>query len=645
MKCYHCSVEVPSEAAFCPKCGNPQKFTEIVQRALNNDQMATTKLYEMTYSNVYQTVRSVAKLDEDTVFDLIQNTYLKAFKNLAQLQEPEAFRGWIKTISRNLTIDYLRKKKVVVFSQMVSVDSDEMIEFEDERIDHLPEVVMDRKETERLFQEILSELSEEQRIAVHLHYFEDVPVKEIAKMFGVSEGTIKSRLNYGRKKIEAEVDALAKKGTKLYGLAPIPFLLLLFRSRDVYAAAPNLAVLQKVYSQLSLSAAGSAGMETAKLAGTAKAVAGTAGKGLLTKVIAGVAAVAVVGAAAVGIPSLMKNEDNAGEAVSHSEEAVPNEVLGQEDYSHADAELHFKGILAEYEDAYYNGFDSNRHGLASEEAFYLVSTFGEDIYYTYRDIDFNGTDELLIGVGSDDYIRLGGIYTYFNEESAMIVDNFNERSTVFLMNDGTVLESGGTSAAEGYTRLTAIAEDGVNAEVIFDLTYVYSEAGLTYYDAQGNTMNELEYNERMAGKTEVTDLEWRCLTFTDLPEDNAAESTDSVPAIESQTEVYEQQENRATDTDMSPSYFAGAFTTEHYCFELLYTDEGLFIASGELPYGGMFTYRYHTMRIEGNNTLVAEHDEGTDTYVMNSDGTMTVTFSGFLEYRSGTYNPHAGSVF
>ena len=146
MKCYNCKAEISDDIQLCPKCGSPQKFTDLVERAKNGDQDATTQLYKMTYNNVSMTVRSVAPLDEDTAFDIMQNTYVKAFRNLSQLKEPEAFRGWIKTISRNLTIDYLRKKKVVLFSQMVSTDSDEAIEFEDERTENLPDIVIDQKE-------------------------------------------------------------------------------------------------------------------------------------------------------------------------------------------------------------------------------------------------------------------------------------------------------------------------------------------------------------------------------------------------------------------------------------------------------------------------------------------------------------------
>lgn len=345
MKCYNCRSEVSEGMSFCPNCGSLQKFTELIQRANNNDQIAIEQLYKMTYNNVYQTIRMIANLDEDTVFDLLQNTYIKAFKNLSQLKEPEAFRGWIKTIARNLTIDYLRKKKAITFSQIVSIDSDEMIDFEDESVQNQPEAVIDRNETTNLLGQILGELTEEQRIAIHMYYFEELSIKEISEILGASEGTIKSRLNYGRKKIEEGVKALEKKGTKLYGLAPIPFLLFLFKGQHAYAAeVPNTAVLQAVQkdvasgiSRIAGSAAKATAQETAKAFGaeTVKTTIGSVGKNVLAKAVAGVTTVAVIGTSAA-VFSSMNEKFVAGDSLSNAtsipiDERITGTIEGQEE--------------------------------------------------------------------------------------------------------------------------------------------------------------------------------------------------------------------------------------------------------------------------------------------------------------------------
>lgn len=339
MKCYACKTDIRDEDSFCKKCGSPQRFTKLINQALQKDQEALAWLYKMTYNNVYHTICAVAKLDDDTVFDLIQDIYIKAFQNLSQLKEPEAFRGWIKVISRNETINYLRKKKEVTFSQMASVDSDEMIEFEDTRKDRCPEEIVDQKETARLLNEILDQLSEEQRIVVYMHYYEQLQVKDIANILDVSEGTVKSRLNYGRKKIKVCIKELEKKGTKLYGLAPISFFFALFATQEAQASEiPNPVTLQNIETKLSSRLSNTSYSENptqninknhTTMSGkeAVKTVASITGKSTLNKVVASVVTIAIVGAGGVGIHSMKKEEEpqkKQDEIVTEQESPVQN---------------------------------------------------------------------------------------------------------------------------------------------------------------------------------------------------------------------------------------------------------------------------------------------------------------------------------
>ena len=327
MKCYNCKKEILNDIKFCPGCGYPQQFTqELIDKAINKESLAEDQLYYMTYNNVYWEIRSMIK-DEDVIHDLTQDTFIKAYNNLSQLKEPAAFRGWIKRIAHNLAIDYLRKTKPRVFSNMVvSSDSDEMIEFADERLDRMPEAVMDQQETKRLIDEILNSLPDEQRVAVSMHYYQQKSMKEIAEELGISENTIKSRLFHGRNKIEVEVKELEKKGTKLYSLAPLPFLLFLFRTVDAQAAElPNQEILQKVKEQYNSGKTGTEELQSetstegssysdqqdASGSGTeaTKTVIKTASKkGIAIKILAGIVTASVIGGVIAGLTH-NKNEE------------------------------------------------------------------------------------------------------------------------------------------------------------------------------------------------------------------------------------------------------------------------------------------------------------------------------------------------
>lgn len=246
---------------------------EIIKRARNGDQDAITILYQENYYAVLVAIRSLIR-DEDEAMDLLQDTFVKAFSRLEQLKG-DRFTPWVKRIGINTAKDYLAKKKPVLFSQMAGEDSNEndtpiQDTFEKESSEGNPEVTLDQQETARLIGDILDTLPDEQRIVINLCYYEEMSYREIAETLGIPENLVRSRLNLGREKIEKKVLALEKKGTKLYGLAPIPFLLFLYRNMDAQAATiqPSASVLQNI-----LEGIGKTGMPTTgpDIEGTGKA--------------------------------------------------------------------------------------------------------------------------------------------------------------------------------------------------------------------------------------------------------------------------------------------------------------------------------------------------------------------------------------
>ncbi|MGN1165948.1 MAG: RNA polymerase sigma factor [Lachnospiraceae bacterium] len=266
-------------------------YTEAVDKAKQGENDAFTFLYEQTYQKAYYIALKYLK-NETVAQDVLQEAYVAAFKSLEQLDDPEKFPAWLSRIVATRSLNELKKKNPMLFSETENEEGQDISEtFEDDRVDTQPELSIDQKETQRLIREIIEALSEEQRVCITMFYLDDMPVKEIAEILQVSENTVKSRLNYGRQKIKDKVLELEKKGTKLYGLAPIPFFLLLCREE---ASAAEIAV--PAFSAASCAEAASAGKTI--LGGTL--VAGA--KGLTTKIVAGVIAGTLLvggGAAAV----------------------------------------------------------------------------------------------------------------------------------------------------------------------------------------------------------------------------------------------------------------------------------------------------------------------------------------------------------
>ena len=230
MKCFKCEKEIQGQVKYCPRCGTYLGFSdELIQRAIQGDEAAQAELYNRTYSDVYFTILSITK-DEDLIMDMVQDTYLTAFRKLEQLKDSDSFCAWLKRIAHNRTLNALRDRRVLHTATTISTETEVVLEIEDDRIKSLPEASMDQKETSRLVREILDALPEDQRIVVGMYYYDQLSVSEIAEELECSENTVKSRLNYGRKKIQGKVLELEKKGTKLYNLAPLPFFIWLLRN-------------------------------------------------------------------------------------------------------------------------------------------------------------------------------------------------------------------------------------------------------------------------------------------------------------------------------------------------------------------------------------------------------------------------------
>ncbi|MDL2273314.1 sigma-70 family RNA polymerase sigma factor [Oscillospiraceae bacterium OttesenSCG-928-G22] len=336
------------------------------------EESAITYLYNETYNSVFQAIRPLIK-DEDTALDVLQDTYIKAFESLSQLEKPEQFRAWVKRIAQNKSKDWLKKKKPTLFSEMRPDDDSGEIDFLDDREFTQPDVTLDKDETRRLLWEIIDSLSDEQRLVVSMYYFQEMQVKEIALELGISENTVKSRLNYARKNIESKVLVLEKQGTKLYSLAPIPFLLWLMRFG---METPSAAALTEITGAIGVSgtaAAASAGGAATGATATSGTAAGgaVAGASITAKIIAGIVAVAIVIGGGVALYQTLTPDEEPVGVVSQTNAVSPVPEVDIEELN-AERIFTYLGIVEELGSGEY---DYNR--------------------YLLYDYDGDGLDELL----------------------------------------------------------------------------------------------------------------------------------------------------------------------------------------------------------------------------------------------------------
>lgn len=186
-----------------------------------------------------------------------------------------------------------------------------VLEFEDESVWKQPELALDQKETARIVQELLDCLSEEQRICIILRYIRQMKISEIALECGCTENTIKSRLNYARKRLLGEREMLEKKGVRLYNAAPFALLAFLLEKEASAFRAPAVPAsgFAAVMNQ-------SGEMGSSLIAESAGETAVTGGKSALVKWSTGKIAATVIttlllAGTGLGILSHMQSQENA----------------------------------------------------------------------------------------------------------------------------------------------------------------------------------------------------------------------------------------------------------------------------------------------------------------------------------------------
>lgn len=152
--------------------------------AKKGDKEAFGRLIKACEPSMYRVAKSILKSDEDCA-DAIQEAVIKAYKGITKLRDDSFFKTWLIKIVMNESYRFLKKKKMTVPMEMAVCGDDTYMQ-EHEGIE---------------VRNALDTLEEELRLAAVLHYFEDMPVKNIAQLLKIPEGTVKSRLSRARSKL------------------------------------------------------------------------------------------------------------------------------------------------------------------------------------------------------------------------------------------------------------------------------------------------------------------------------------------------------------------------------------------------------------------------------------------------------------
>lgn len=171
---------------------------QLVQTIRGGDALAFEQLVRRKTSKVYALCYRIIGNGEDAK-DISQLVFIKLWENLEKYDPAYAFDTWLYRMVTNVAIDFMRNKQ----SRENAVNSN--LRLVRTASDAEQTLVVQRKEIEKVFDEVSVALSPKQKTIFVMNQMEDLPSAEIAKILGCRESTVRNHLFNARKLMQQQL--------------------------------------------------------------------------------------------------------------------------------------------------------------------------------------------------------------------------------------------------------------------------------------------------------------------------------------------------------------------------------------------------------------------------------------------------------
>jgi len=177
-----------------------------ILQAKKGDETAFRKLFEEFRMQIFKVAFRYTNSFEDAE-DILQETFIKAFKNILSLQNVSmnSFARWLKQICINTSLNHLRKLKNRKKNQTYSI-SDLVIKPESKQ--KSPEDIVHIQYLYQHIQNALQKLSAKQRIIFEMRHSQYKSIKEISKLMNCTESNVKAHLSRSMNKLRKQLFSL-----------------------------------------------------------------------------------------------------------------------------------------------------------------------------------------------------------------------------------------------------------------------------------------------------------------------------------------------------------------------------------------------------------------------------------------------------
>jgi RNA polymerase sigma-70 factor (ECF subfamily) len=180
----------------------PLKDVELVARAQGGDRAAFEILVRQYQGKAYAIAYNMCSGDNEEARELTQEAFLRAFRNLKNFRGTSSFYTWFYRILINTCLDSRRRRRrwerIFSFWRRNNREKTSYKEIDQEYQDPKeysnPMAALNNKQLAQEIRRALASLPEKQRVVFQLKVFHGMRIREIAKIMGSAEGTVKSHL-------------------------------------------------------------------------------------------------------------------------------------------------------------------------------------------------------------------------------------------------------------------------------------------------------------------------------------------------------------------------------------------------------------------------------------------------------------------
>lgn len=159
---------------------------DLLRAARDGDRAAAERLVEATYGRVYGALHRLCGGDRELAADLTQETYRRAWEGLAGFAGRARFSTWLYRIAYTTFLNHLRRpRRLVPFTESAAEVPDPAPAEDD---------LIAGEESGARLRRAVEALPETLRFAVTAHYWADLPVRELARLEGLTEVGVRKRL-------------------------------------------------------------------------------------------------------------------------------------------------------------------------------------------------------------------------------------------------------------------------------------------------------------------------------------------------------------------------------------------------------------------------------------------------------------------